>query len=532
MEQDADSPADAGVTPERQQRPAAAGLLHAGAGFIGNAGITLIGAAVGALLAMGSEVLAARFLGVAGYGLYALALMVCRVSSAITVFGVPISILHYLPVQLSRGERAQALGTVLGAFPLSLALSLALAIGLAFGAEWVAAHVLGQAGAASFLAVLGFAIPLLAANELLGHIGRGFGRALPAVVIQNIAPPLCSVAVLVSLLLSRGPQIGAAYGQVVGQSVGVCLGAWFIVRLVRDGIGRIRPAFQLGRLYGYALPITLNVAASLTIGFTNLFLLGVLTDAATVGTYRGCMQIVLVFGLPMSALAAATAPVYTVLIAEGQQASLQHSYNAAVRLATLLAMPLLLITAVNGADILAIMGPAFAAGAPALLILACGQSVETAFSPAGVILGMSGRQRLDAGNMALAAGLNVVLNLVLIPVYGLLGAALATTASLIALTALRCFQVRRALALHTLDRTLARIVLVTVPAALLIWAGSLLLGLGPGSGFAPLILRLAAMTVLIGGGLWQFCINAHDRAMVLRLARWRGAARMAGVANG
>jgi hypothetical protein len=43
--------------------------LHAGRGYIGNAGITLIGAVAGCLLTMGNEVLAARFLGVSTYGL-------------------------------------------------------------------------------------------------------------------------------------------------------------------------------------------------------------------------------------------------------------------------------------------------------------------------------------------------------------------------------------------------------------------------------------------------------------------------------
>jgi O-antigen/teichoic acid export membrane protein len=512
MDRESGSAPQIGVTAQSPQGTAD-GVLRPGSAFVGNAAVTLAGMGAGAVFMMVNEVLAARFLGVAGYGLYALALMLTKVSGVIAVFGVPISVLHYLPVYLSRDERQRALGTVLGSIPLPLAIGVVLALVLGGGGYWIAANVLGQPETGPFLVVLGCAIPLLVMIDMLGSISRAFGRALPAVVIQNMAPQLCAIAVVVSLILWSGPPIGVAYGQVVGLVVGVSLGIWFVARLVRDRIGRTKPEFELRRLYGYAAPITLNVAATLVIGLTDLFLLGLLTDASTVGAYRACMQIVLVFGLPMSALRAATAPVYTVLIAEGRQAVLQDTYAGAVRMATLMALPLLLIIVVNGGDLLRIMGPAFVVGAPALLVLACGQFVECAFSAAHVVLMIGNRQRLEAANMGLAAALNLVLNLALIPAYGLLGAALSTATSLIALAVLRGFQLRRILALRTMDRTLLRIVVVSVPPALVIWAASVPLGLGPGSGPGPLVLRLVLMIVLIGGGLWRFCLHAEDRTM-------------------
>jgi len=347
-------------------------------------------------------------------------------------------------------------------------------------------------------------------------------RALPCVVIQNLAPQFCTMAVLIGLLLSNGPQIGAAYGQLGGLAVGVAVGIAFVVQLVRVRIGPARPVFEPRRLYGYALPVMLNIAAAVAIGWTDLFLLGLLSDAETVGTYRGCMQIVLVFDLLWNGFAAATAPLFTVLVAEGRRTPLQETYSAAVRLATMLAIPALLVIIVNGGDILGLLGPAFAAGAPALVVLACGQCVRVAFGAAAIVLIIGGRQRLEGCNMALAAGLNLMLNLLLIPAYGLFGAALATATSLIGLAILRCVQLRRVLALDTLDRTLLRVLFVSVPLALAIWAASLPLGLGPGSGPLPLVLRLAMMAVLIGGGLWRFCLNADDRAMLMRLVRRRG----------
>jgi O-antigen/teichoic acid export membrane protein len=513
--------AETSLTP-RHPPETASNPPDAGGALIGSAGLMLIGSAAGAIFSMGNEVLAARFLGVAAYGLYALAILLAKSSQMIASFGVPVSVMHYLPVYLSRGERGQALGTIIGAIPGPLAVGLAFGLAMWLGGDWVAGHILGQPGAGRFIAVLAFAIPLLVLLDILGHLARAFGKTLPFIVIEKLAPQICVMGVLISLLLWHAPEIGIAYGQLFGIGAGVVVGSLFVVQMSRVQIGPARPVVQLGRLYGYAVPIIVNTIVSLAIAWTDLFLLGLLTDASTVGIYRGCMQIVLAFDMVWNAFAAASAPLFAVLIADNQRSHLQQTYSAAIRLATLVVSPVLLIIMVNGGDLLGLLGPRFSEGAVALFILACGQCVRVAFSAAFVVLIIGGRQRVDAANVALAAVLNLALNLLLIPAFGAVGAALSTATSLIGLAALRCLQLRRVLALRTLDRTQLRVLLATVPLGLVIWAASVALGLGPGSGLLALVLRLAAMGGVIGGSLWLFGLNGEDRAVLLRLAIRRG----------
>jgi O-antigen/teichoic acid export membrane protein len=515
--------AETSLTP-RHPPEGASNPADAGGALVGSAGLMMIGSAVGAVFSLGNELLAARFLGVASYGIYALAMMLAKSSEMIAAFGVPVSVMHYLPVYLSRGQRAQALGTIIGAIPGPLAVGIAFGLVLWLGGDWVAAHVLGQPRAGRFLGVLAFAVPLLVLLDILGHLARAFGKTLPFIVIERVAPQLCMMVVLGSLLLWQAPEIGIAYGQLFGVGAGVVVGALFVFQMSLAQIGPTRPVLQLGKLYGYAVPIIVNTIVSLAIAWTDLFLLGLLTDASTVGIYRGCMQIVLAFDMVWNAFAAASAPLFAVLTAEGQRARLQQTYGTSIRLATLVVSPVLLIIMVNGSDLLGLLGPRFSEGALALFILACGQCVRVAFNAAFVVLIIGGRQRLDAANVALAAVLNLALNLMLIPVFGLVGAALSTATSLIGLAALRCLELRRVMGLRALDQTHVRVLLVTLPLGLAIWAASVPLGLGPGSGIPHLVLRLAVMGALIGGGLWLFCLDTSDRAMLLRLVLRRGAA--------
>ena len=280
-----------------------------------------------------------------------------------------------------------------------------------------------------------------------------------------------------------------------------------------------RSVMQVGRLYRYAVPVALNAVVSLALVWTDLFVLSLYTDSRTLGIYRGCMQIVLGFDLVWNACSAATAPIYPVLLAERRHAQLQDTYSAAVRLSTLLAIPIVLVVLVNSGDLLGILGAGFRDGAWALVVLASGQFVKVVFGNASVVLIVGRRQALEAGNGALAATLNLVLNLLLVPRYGLIGAATATATSLVALGLLRAVQLRRVMALRTLDAALARMVLVTFPLAGAVWLASRWLGLAPGSGLAALAVRLAAMGIAIGAGLWLFCLQAEDRATLRAVLR-------------
>ena len=81
--------------------------------------------------------------------------------------------------------------------------------------------------------------------------------------------------------------------------------------------------------------------------------------------------------------------------------------------------------------LLGIFGKEFVAGTLAFLILSVGRLISSLSGPAGNILQMTGNQNIYAIILMIGAILNVVLNLILIPLYGINGAAIASMSSLI-----------------------------------------------------------------------------------------------------
>jgi O-antigen/teichoic acid export membrane protein len=89
---------------------------------------------------------------------------------------------------------------------------------------------------------------------------------------------------------------------------------------------------------------------------------------------------------------------------------------------------------VVGKPLLLLFGPSFGAGYPLLYILSAGILVRASIGPAETLLTMAGQQGVTAIVYTATFAFNVTLNIVLIPRFGLTGAAMATSLSLVAET--------------------------------------------------------------------------------------------------
>jgi len=84
-----------------------------------------------------------------------------------------------------------------------------------------------------------------------------------------------------------------------------------------------------------------------------------------------------------------------------------------------------------GEPMLMLFGPEFAAGYPLLFLLVLGVVARAAVGPCESLLTMSGNQNICAAVYAMTLALNIGLNVVLIPLFGLWGAAIATSLAMV-----------------------------------------------------------------------------------------------------
>ena len=96
-------------------------------------------------------------------------------------------------------------------------------------------------------------------------------------------------------------------------------------------------------------------------------------------------------------------------------------------------------------------------GGLTLSILALGHLVAVAMGPLWLLMVMTGHEKDTASALAAAAGINLALNLTLIPTWGTVGAAMASAFSIVCLHLLLLWRVRARTGIHFTLRAWGRL---------------------------------------------------------------------------
>jgi O-antigen/teichoic acid export membrane protein len=186
--------------------------------------------------------------------------------------------------------------------------------------------------------------------------------------------------------------------------------------------------------------------------------------------------------------------------AAGAQDDARAAYQSAAGWVTAVAWPIYLTLIVNGEFVLEIFGPEYAAASGPVAIVAGALLVASFVGPVDLVLLMGGRSLSSLVNIAAALSTNVVLNLVLVPRFGITGAGMAWATSLLVVNLLALAQVWRSLSLHPFGAgsrcaALAAVVCFgALPGAVRLTAGA---------GLPAFIAAVSVGSVLYGAFCWR-----------------------------
>ncbi|HBH60318.1 MAG TPA: hypothetical protein DDX85_00955, partial [Nitrospiraceae bacterium] len=118
-----------------------------------------------------------------------------------------------------------------------------------------------------------------------------------------------------------------------------------------------------------------------------------------------------------------------------------------------MAMPIILILLIEGKYILRYFyGPEFEAGYVVLVILTLGQMIKAGAGLIGVLLQMTGEHKVYMKVNIILGIINIILNILLVPSYGMTGAAVATAFCLVMVDIICIFIIHKRLSILTLAK--------------------------------------------------------------------------------
>lgn len=392
-----------------------------------------------------ATIVVARWLGPAEYGRYAVSLSLAAAVSVLLAMGLPQLVAREVAVHEARGEWALRRG-LLRCASLAAVLPTVVALPAVAVVAWVAS--LGGTGLGerwlvlTTVSVAALLVALRVPAQWLSGRGRVIaGQFGEAIAWRGTVLVLAGLALAVPL---PGSAITALSFHVLGLALALALTVPILWRGER-GTPRPPPAYATRRwLSGGA--IFMGIAAlHMAMQHADILMLGWLAGAESAGIYGVCARIAEAGALVLIAVEVVLAPRFARLNAMGRLDRLRRLAVASARILSIPMALLLLATVLQGERFLALIGPEFASGGIALVILIAGHLVNVACGSVTALLAMAGFTRDTLAGVAVGAAANVSLNALLIPPFGLAGAALATAMGLLVWNILLAGRVRRRL---------------------------------------------------------------------------------------
>jgi len=378
------------------------------------------------------SVVLARLLGVREFGLYSLAMSVLGLLVVPATFGFPQLLVREIAAYRVKGEWRLVRGLLRFAQRTSLLASLSIAFLGGFVLLVLSNRFSGEA--VGVLALAFVALPFWVLLQLYGEALRGFEKILAGQWASTVMRPLGFLILVGALWLFTGGIADASL--VLGLHIlaaGVALA--FALYLLRSQVKRSEPLNAVSQNIDVWVRSALSLAF---IGLLNLIpqhagllMLGLMRGAEEVGLYKVAYQTAWLIPFGLMGVNTAVAPTLAQLYAVGDKAKLRKVMLTASGIATAFALPLVLLFILRGSWFLGqAFGEAFVAGATALAIITGGQLINAATGPVGLLLIMSGHENKATLSIGIGSAINVILNVVLINILGVNGAAVAFATSL------------------------------------------------------------------------------------------------------
>lgn len=385
-------------------------------------------------LGFATTVLLARMLGPDSFGVYAFALAVVMVVGLPAKAGVP----QLVTKETAKGQASEQWATVKAVWRWSNAAILLASMVILFAATLVSA-LFAERVEPELSITIGIGllmIPIMGLALIRASALRGLGHT----VLGQLPELTIKPAVLLMLLIathwwfSSIPFTSAtAMGfNIAATLVAFVVGAVLLQRTRPTVLQQAQPVYESRAWLSTILPMASINAMHLINTQADILLIGVFMSITDVGQYKVAAQTSLVVAFGLQATKMVVEPYFARFYYQGELVKLQRLARAASRLNLLIAAAVLGLLIFFGGEFLELVfGTAFAAALTPMLILSSGRLVGSSVGASGHLLNMAGYHKEYARFWIFAAILNVLLNLLLIPMFGAVGAAVATAVTLV-----------------------------------------------------------------------------------------------------
>lgn len=377
---------------------------------------------VGALTSLLMSWVIARYYGAEQAGLFFLALAIITFLGTATRAGVDISIVRFIGAAEGKNQGVRIKSVTTRALTLTIPLTLLASLVLFFAGDNIAAHVFKKEALGPVLVMMGLALPGITLLTVYGMGLQGLHRTVPSVLTLKIAGPVLFIAIVFQVSFAGANDLAALYA-----------GSMLLAGLVGAALFRyLRPINAMGNKISWpefkdsSRPLWLGQIAQQIMLLSSQIVCGIWLSSQDVALLTTAQRTAMLTPFILLAVNMVVTPKFSALYEQKKFSELENLAIDATKLMLIVGMPVALFMVVLSSQIMSSFGPDFAPAAVLLQIITLGQVVNIATGSANMLLVSTGNEDALKFTYYTGAAIAVIVCACLIPVYGVLGGAVAT----------------------------------------------------------------------------------------------------------
>lgn len=396
------------------------------------AGIFFFGMMLSKVIAYLYRFYIARYFGPSDYGLFSIGLAVTGFVGVIALVGLNSGVNRYIAFYKARGDEERVKGVLTSSLKIVFPFSILLTIFLFILSPYLAVKIFHNPELINVFRILSVSIPFSSVTTIFLFAFPAFQKVEYQVYLSIFLNIAKVVTVIIFGLLGFKAG-GIAWSWAIATILAFLISTYFLEKKVYPIFRNPVKAVPLKKkLLSFSLPLVLGSVASVVLGWTDTVALGYFKTSSDVGIYNVVIPTVQLLILIPAAFGTLFGPVFTGLYSKDKSIEMKKVYKTVTKWIFYINFPLFLLMVSFPKQILNIFfGYQYMAGYSALIILSFAHLVLSISLPGVSVLATLKKTKYITFNTIVVSLFNVLLNIYLIPIYGILGAAIATGISLL-----------------------------------------------------------------------------------------------------
>lgn len=394
----------------------------------------------------------ARMFDAEAFGLYTLGLAAFSVLSVVSVAGLDRAILRFIPA-VNDGDTTSMVGPMVKHIAwMSLIIGCVTGFALLGLSSSLSTKIFGKPALTHVLIFFSFAIPLFSLSMVL----LSTLQALQDNRWRSFVKYGCEPIVKFSLTVAFVWLGWGLYGALAAFGIALCLTTVLAYIPLRRYVSLGCLSFQHRtfheKVVRFAAPLLGALIVASLANRSDVFVIGYWLLPEQVGFYGAAVQTASIIALILSSIDSVATPLISRAIASGHRADLESLLQSVLRWSITISLPVFLIFVLFPDEVLSIFGDRFQQASYCLVLLAISQIINAASGSSNTALVLAGCSRMVMWNSIWLGLIQIALNVLLVPPYGITGAALGTAIALALISFVRLCECSLLLKVKVVER--------------------------------------------------------------------------------